>query len=127
MSPVSRGRKGKKNQKPTRRTAPPDVPDGAGGCGCPACSGGDFDPQWLIDELLAGAADVVESEDPLDAEVVGAGFVSIGAPAGEAFKELLIGEFIPQFEARASSQALAVLLAIGSVAQGRAVRVHLHV
>ena len=117
---MSRGRKGKKNQKPTRRTAPPDVPDGAGGCGCPACSGGDFDPQWLIDELLAGAADVVESEDPLDAEVVGAGFVSIGAPAGEAFKELLIGEFIPQFEARASSQALAVLLAIGSVAQGRA-------
>ena len=120
MSPVSRGRKGKKNQKPTRRTAPPDVPDGAGGCGCPACSGGDFDPQWLIDELLAGAGDLVESEDPLDAEVVGAGFVSIGAPAGEAFKELLIGEFIPQFEARASSQALAVLLAIGSVAQGRA-------
>jgi hypothetical protein len=79
-----------------------------------------LDPQWLIEELLAGAADVVESEDPLDAEVVGAGIVSIGAPAREAFEELLIGGFIPQFEARASSQALAVLLAIGSVAQGRA-------
>jgi len=120
MSPASRGRKGKQNKKSTRRSVLPEVLSTADECDCPACSGADFDPQQLIDELIAGAADLVESEDPLDAEVVGAAFVSIGALAGEEFEEALIGGFIPQFEARASSQALAMLLAIGSVAAGRA-------
>ncbi len=120
MSPASRGRKGKQNKKSTRRDVPPGVLGGPDECDCPACSGADFDPQQLIDELIAGATDLVESEDPLDAEVVGAEFVSIGALAGEQFEEALIGGFIPQFEARASSQALAMLLAIGSVAPGRA-------
>ena len=32
----------------------------------------------------------------------------------------LIGGFIPEFQARANSEALALLLAIGSVAEGRA-------
>src|SRR6266508_917906 len=120
MSPASRGRKGKQNKKSTRRTVMPDVLSTADECDCPACSGADFDPQQLIDELIAGAADLVESEDPLDAQVVGAAFVSIGALAGEAFEEALIGGFIPAFEARATTEALAMLLAIGSVAQGQA-------
>ncbi len=79
MSPVSRGRKGKQNKKSARRSALPDVFDGADVCDCPACSDADFDPQRLIDELVVGAADLVESEDPLEAEVAGAAFVSIGA------------------------------------------------
>ncbi len=120
MSPVSRGRKGKQNKKSVRRSTLPDVFGAPDECDCPACSGADFDPQRLIDELIAGAADLVGSSDPLDAEVVGATFLSIGAVAGEAFEEALVGGFIPEFEARASSQALAVLLATGSVAQGRA-------
>ena len=121
MSPASRGRKGKQNKKSTRRPALPYAVAAPDECDCPACSGADFDPQRLIDELIAGAADLVGSEDPLDAEVVGATFMSIGAVAGEEeFEEALVGGFIPEFEARASSQALAVLLAIGSVAQGRA-------
>src|SRR6266545_2687555 len=91
MSPASRGRKGKQNKKSTRRSVLPEVLSTADECDCPACSGADFDPQQLIDELIAGAADLVESEDPLDAEVVGAAFVSIGALAGEEFEEALIG------------------------------------
>jgi Plasmid pRiA4b ORF-3-like protein len=120
MSPVRRGRKGKQNKKSTRRPALPDVLSTVDECDCPACSGADFDPQRLIDELIAGAADLVESEDPLDAEIAGATFVSIGAVAGKEFEEALVGGFIPEFEARASSEALVMLLAIGSVAPGRA-------
>ncbi len=120
MSPVSRGRKGKQNKKSARRSALPDVFDGADVCDCPACSDADFDPQRLIDELVVGAADLVESEDPLEAEVAGAAFVSIGALAGEEFEEALVSGFVPQLEARATTAALAMLLAIGSVAPGRA-------
>ena len=46
--------------------------------------------------------------------------MSIGAVAGESFEEALVGGFIPEFEARASPEALAMLLAIGSVAEDRA-------
>ncbi|HEY4993244.1 MAG TPA: plasmid pRiA4b ORF-3 family protein [Nakamurella sp.] len=74
----------------------------------------------LIDGMIAAAADLTESEDPLDAELVGATVMSIGAGAGESFEEALIGGFIPEFEARANSEALALLLAIGSVADDRA-------
>jgi hypothetical protein len=93
---------------------------GTDACDCPACSGADFDPQQLIDELVAGAADLVGSEDPLDAEIVGALFLSMGARSGAAFEEALVGGFIPQIEARATVEALSMLLAIGSVASGRA-------
>ncbi|MGH3903482.1 MAG: plasmid pRiA4b ORF-3 family protein [Pseudonocardiaceae bacterium] len=115
MSPVSRGRKGRKKTKSTRR---PAVVGAQVECDCPACSGEDFDPQWLIDELLEGAGELIGSEDPLDAETAGAAFLSIGEVAGEAFEEALVGGFIPEFEARASTDAVAMLLAIGSVTDG---------
>ncbi len=117
---MSRGRKGRKKTKSTRRPAPPAVFGALDACDCPACSGEDFDPQRLIDELLAGAGDLIGSEDPIDAEIVGAAFVSIGEVAGEAFEEALVDGFVPKFEARAGTEALAMLLAIGSVAEGRA-------
>ncbi|MGH4024851.1 MAG: plasmid pRiA4b ORF-3 family protein [Pseudonocardiaceae bacterium] len=119
MSPVSRGRKGRKGKKPARRPALPDVLGGPDECDCPACSGADFDPQRLIDELLAGAGDLIGSEDPLDVETAGAAFLAIGEVAGEAFEEALVGGFIPAFEAQAGREAVAMLLAIGSVAGDR--------
>ncbi|MGH4015358.1 MAG: plasmid pRiA4b ORF-3 family protein [Pseudonocardiaceae bacterium] len=119
MSPVSRGRKGRKNTKSTRRLVRTDAFGAQDECDCPACSGEDFDPQRLIDELLAGAGELIGSEDPLDAEIAGAAFVSVGETASEAFEEALVGGFIPEFEARAIPEALAMLLAIGSVAGGR--------
>ncbi|MGH3916912.1 MAG: plasmid pRiA4b ORF-3 family protein [Pseudonocardiaceae bacterium] len=113
MSPVSRGRKGRKNTKSLRRIAPREE------CDCPECSAEDFDPQRLIDDLITSAGDLIDSQDPLDAELVGAAFVSIGAGVGETFDEALVNGFIPQFEARASTEAIAMLLAVGSVTQGR--------
>jgi hypothetical protein len=106
--------------KSTRRSAPTDVFGTGEERDCPSCSGEDFDPQRLIDELTADAVDLVGFEDPLDAEIAGAAFVSIGEMAGEAFEDALVGGFIPQFEARATAEALAMVLAIGSVAEGRA-------
>src|SRR5664279_6647690 len=115
MSPVSRGRKGRRKNKSARRPAPPFALRAPDECDCPSCSGADIDPQRVIDEVISAAADL--SEDPLDAELVGATWLSIGARAGAGFEEALIGGFIPEFEARASSEALALLLAIGSVAE----------
>ncbi|MGH3620416.1 MAG: plasmid pRiA4b ORF-3 family protein [Sciscionella sp.] len=117
---MSRGRKAKKNKKSTRRPGLPDLFGAPDECDCPSCAGADFDPRQLLDELTAGAADLIVSQDPMDAEIVGAVFVSIGEIAGEAFEELLVGGFIPEFEARATPEALAMLLAIGSIAEGRA-------
>jgi hypothetical protein len=91
MSPVSRGRKGKRKNKSTRRSALPFVLSAPDECDCPSCSGADFDPQRVIDEMIVAAADLTESEDPLDAELVGATVMSIGAGAGESFEEALIG------------------------------------
>jgi len=117
---VSRGRKGKRRNKPARRSAPPFVLSAPDQCDCPSCSGADFDPQPLIDGMIAAAADLTESQDPLDTELIGATVMSTGARAGEGFEEALIGGFIPEFEARASTAALALLLALGAVAEGRA-------
>src|SRR6476620_6187647 len=107
MSPVSRGRKGKNKNKTTKSARQPvalDLFSAPDTCDCPACSGADLDPRRLIDEVLGGAADLVTSADPLDAELAGSVFVSIGAmageQAGEEFNEALVGEFIPEFEAR---------------------------
>jgi hypothetical protein len=122
MSPVSRGRKGKNKNKTVRSARQPvalglfSAPDT---CDCPACSGEDFDARRLIDEVLTGAADLVTSADPLEAELAGSVFVSIGAMAGEEFDEALVGELIPEFEARACPETVAMLLAIGSVAPDR--------
>jgi hypothetical protein len=118
MSPVSRGRQGKKNKKSSRRLALSSFAARIE-CDRPSCSGEDFDPQRLIDELIAGAVELVEAEDPLDAEIAGAAFVSVGELTGEIFEDALVGGFIPQFEARGGAAALAMVLAIGSVAEGR--------
>jgi hypothetical protein len=118
MSPVSRGRKGKRKNKSARRPALPFVLRAPDECDCPSCSGAGFDPQRVIDEVISAAADL--SEDPLDAELVGATWLSIGVRAGEGFEEALIGGIIPEIEARANSEALALLLAVGSVADDRA-------
>jgi len=73
----------------------------------------------MVDDLLESGADFLAVEDPLDAELAGAVFVSFGAMAGAAFEEAMVGAFVPAFEARASAEALAMLLAIGSVAEGQ--------
>jgi hypothetical protein len=46
-------------------------------CDCPSCSGADLDPQGVIDELMAVAAELTEIQDPLDAELVGASVMTV--------------------------------------------------
>jgi hypothetical protein len=126
MSPASRGRKATPKQqrnmrdvRPAGRDVLPDpleLPGSPEECDCPACTGADIDPEEALDGMLAGAADLIGSEDPLDAEMMGAVYVSIGAFAGKEYEEALVGGMIPAFEARATTEALATLLAVAAVA-----------
>lgn len=114
MSPVSRSRKKKSTQR-VIRSAPPITEVE---CDCPTCSDSEesLDPREMIDDLIASAAELLKSEDPMDAELAGATFVSFGEIAGEGFDEALLDGFIPEIAARATPEAVALLLAIGAVA-----------
>lgn len=89
-----------------------DAPDG---CDCPACSGTDFDLDQMVDALTA---ELIEFEEPLDAEVAAAMLVSVGTSLGDPFEQALVDRLIPEFEARATTGSLAMLLAIAAVAPG---------
>jgi hypothetical protein len=115
--PVSRGHQ--RTKKSTASSRPFDapalfsVPDS---CSCPACSG-DIDPQGLVDQLMADAADLLRIADPLEAEILGAAVVSIGDLVDEGFEEAMVAGLLPALEARASTEVLAMLLAISAVVE----------
>ena len=111
VSPMSRRRKGVKARRSVRPvvTVVPDV------CDCPACSDTGFKPQDLIDGLVAGAADLLEADDPLDAELFGAAFLAAGDLAGEGFAEALADGIVPAVAQLATRESLAVLLALDAV------------
>ncbi|MFC7279465.1 plasmid pRiA4b ORF-3 family protein [Paractinoplanes rhizophilus] len=122
MSPVSRGRKrGKSRQTGQRilRVAPPLPPDP---CDCPACSGEDLDldPQELIDGIVQGGADLLDADDPLEAELFGALFLSAGSVAGDRFAEAFADGIVPAVAAHGDRPALAALLALGALDDGTA-------
>ncbi|HEY3259590.1 MAG TPA: plasmid pRiA4b ORF-3 family protein [Pseudonocardiaceae bacterium] len=117
MSPVSRRRRAKKSRKSARWSASAATPALRAECDCPSCSAG-FDPRQLIDDLTSDEG-LNESADPLQAEVMAATLLSIGELVGEPFEEALIGGLIPDFEAKATTGALAMLLAIASVSDDR--------
>ncbi|MGH3858376.1 plasmid pRiA4b ORF-3 family protein [Actinokineospora sp.] len=114
MSPVSRGRKTKAKRETALRSVPMPL-TAPETCDCPACVDGELDPDTLIDDLIAGGADLLDAEDPLDAEMIGASFVAVGELAGADFTEVLAEGIIPAIEARQTPGAFAMLLAIGSV------------
>jgi hypothetical protein len=73
----------------------------------------------MLGELLDDVAPLAECEDALDAELAGAAFVAMVTVTGDELVPAFAQGFIPQIEAKASSSgALALLLAIGSVASG---------
>lgn len=125
MSATTRSRRGKSKDRNKRKpvasarfpvlfdAAKFDAPDG---CDCPACSGADFDPGRMIDELTA---ELTEFEEPLDAEVAAAMLVSVGASLGGAFEQMLLEGLVPEFESRATTGSLAMLLSIAAVAPGK--------
>lgn len=118
MSPVSRGRKTKRKMNATRRPSRASGLSVLDGCGCPECSGVSLERPELIDFLVTAADDLVRSADPLDAEVVGASFMALGAVTDDGLVEASMDMLISEFEARPHPGALAMLLAIGSVADG---------
>ncbi|MBB4957916.1 plasmid pRiA4b ORF-3 family protein [Micromonospora polyrhachis] len=117
MSPVSRGRKGQSKKRAQRRSVPLVVVGDPDPCDCPGCSGEEVDREQLLDGLLAGGVELLDTDDPLDAEMVGASFLATVMAAEPDFEEPLVDGLIPSFEARATPEALAMLLAIGSVAR----------
>lgn len=91
----------------------PDLPEKA--CDCPACSGEEIDPEQMFDELLASVSVLAEADDPMDAELAGAALASTMAVAGADMAAAVVQGLIPQLEASPRLDALALLLALGSV------------
>lgn len=113
VSPVSRGRKRPKSRQTGMRVIRPVQPAAPEPCDCPACTGGEFDPQELIDDLIADAAELLTVDDPLDAELFGASLLAVNDLAGEEFAAV----FAEGLAAVGPEKSLAVLLALDSVAE----------
>ncbi|MEU4551478.1 pRiA4b ORF-3-like protein [Micromonospora violae] len=115
MSPVSRRRKRATSSRSGQRVLRLAEPVNPEPCDCPACSDADFDPQDLIDTLVAGAADLLKTDDPIEAELFAASFVAAGDLAGDGFAEALDAGIVPAVAEIATPESLAVLLALDAV------------
>jgi hypothetical protein len=138
VSPVSRGRKRPKSRSTGLRVVRPAQPVEPEPCDCPACTGEDFDPQELIDDLIGGGTELLAAEDALEVEIFGAGFAAAGFVAGGfVADDSVAGEsvgdgfgmaetIVQAVEAAATPEALAVLLSLDSVdfSPGAAESVH---
>jgi hypothetical protein len=113
---VSRGRKRPKSRQPGQRV----LRTVSEPCDCPACTGADFDPQELIDNVVADATDLLAAEDALDAELFGAAFLAAGELAGPGFAEALAESMVPAVAAFGTPESLAVLLALDAVDEDHA-------
>lgn len=118
MSPA-RGRKRSKTARSGQRVLRVVGP-APEACDCPACSGSELDPLALVDDLVAGGAELLETDDPLEAELFAAGFLAAGELAGEDFAEALAEGIVPAVAQQASPESLAVLLALVAVDDGPA-------
>jgi hypothetical protein len=74
----------------------------------------DIDPAQLITDLVAAGTELAEIDDALDAEMIGAGMVTMVA-AGADLPPEFGPRVIADVEARGDRSALALLSAIGSV------------
>lgn len=120
MSPVSRGRKRKSKGKGTRPavlwSGEPEP------CDCPACTNPTFDPREMLDDLVAGGADLFDADDPIDAELFGAGLTTVGGGAPVEFAAAMVEGLIPGLAVQPGGGAVALLAALGSVADQRVAR-----
>jgi len=71
----------------------------------------------LIDALVEEGSGMLEFADALDVEIAGASLAGFGGIAAEGYDKAWAAEIVPAIAQRASPGALAVLLAIGSVAR----------
>ncbi|WP_291415265.1 plasmid pRiA4b ORF-3 family protein [Actinophytocola sp.] len=117
---MSRGRKPKKRNKSVGRPAPVRLVTDTEPCDCPACAGPPVELSELVDGILVDVADDALPADPIAAEFGAALFVAMCELAGEEYEDALADGFVPEFESRADPAALIMLLALGSVCDGRA-------
>lgn len=94
-------------------------------CPCPICQSEGFDAGQFLDGLLDDMDALVVAADPLEAEVAGATILSTLTIAADQtgmdadlLTHVLIGGFIPALREAAGAEALAMLFALGSVADG---------
>jgi hypothetical protein len=118
VSRVGRAPRGKQNVKSGRRADLVMVGEVEESCDCPACAGGELDPEQMLAELVDGAADLAGCEDPLEAELAGALLVAMALAGGDDAVSAFAQAFIPAIEARGNDAALMMLTAIGAAARG---------
>jgi hypothetical protein len=115
--PTTRGRKSKPRRISRSRSGQPGlfvVPDQANARTASASILGE-----MISSIGEVGGDLLSCEDPLEAEVGCGMLLGIGAIAGSRFEDALADVIIPAVEAQASPGALAMLLLIGALDQGR--------
>ncbi len=120
MSPVSRGRKKPTSRQSGERVLRVVAPAEPEVCDCPDCTGTEITTEELADSLVTGGADLLEAEDPIEAELFGADFLAVGELAGEGFGEATSTALVPAIEHVGTPEALAALLALGAVDDGPA-------
>jgi hypothetical protein len=110
MSPVSRGRKGAKSRKRGGDArvlrAVPAFQAEPEPCDCPACTGAATDVEAMFADLRGAATDLLTVDDPIDAELLAAMFVSAGA-----LDDTFLPGVIPMLVALGDQSALALLTA----------------
>jgi hypothetical protein len=118
MVPTSRGRKGK-GKTTSRRMPPSPLTDRQQACDCPACAGDVNELDQLAGGLVETGQLLLDAEDPINAEFAGATFAALDGLTGGAFEPTFVDQMLPRLESAADAEALAILLAVGSVAPGR--------
>ena len=124
MSRASRASRGKRKPGSGRRSDGVVIRGSDEPCRCPECSGDEIDPEQMLAELVDGAADLADCEDPLEAELAGALFVAMATAEGDDPARSFAETFVPAAEARGNDAALIVLTAIGAAASGGPDPVH---
>ncbi len=119
MSPVSRGRKGRRKAS-NRSGSRYRLVGEEQSCDCPACTGDGDELGQVVGGLITMGQLLLDVEDPTEVEVAGAGLTTLDGLEDEAFEQTFVGQTLSGLEAAAGGPALAILLAIGSVAPGRA-------
>ena len=122
VRPVSRGRKAKKRNKPAKRIAPVSPVAGTEPCDCPVCADPPVELSQLVDGILVGVRDDAPPEDLITVERGAALTVAMCEMAGEEYEDALVAGFVPEFESRAETGALVMLLGLGSVCGDRVER-----
>jgi hypothetical protein len=119
MSPVSRGRKSKAKGKTAGSRAAVVWSGEPEPCDCPSCTDPNLDPGQLFDEMIAGSGTgLLDIEDPLEGELLGAGVLAVGHGSEDEFADALM-DIIPELGTRPGAASVALLAAIGSVADDR--------